>query len=299
MVAHALRVLFLIFALLPAARAASLALVLSDNGGPYAEFSNGLGDALDGSSWRITSSGKADTLIDGRPDLIVAVGGEAFRQMLARNGSSPILATLIPRQTYEKLLAEAGRQRPKTSAIFLEQPAARQAAFIRHLLPGQKRVGLLQRSESRQALAIYLQALDAAGFKTDTEESEHDGTLLPALNALLPRVNLLLATPDPGIYKRDNIKAILVTTYRHRRPVIAFSPAFVNAGALAALYSSPAQIARQTAELLFSHGSNLPAPREPSQFAIAINRNVAQTLDIELPDESVLRRALLNEKEGR
>lgn len=300
MLVRLVRVLLLIFALLPDARATGLTLLLSDSGGPYAEFSGSLGEALADTSWKITASGKADAIEpDPRSELIVAVGGDAFRRALARGGNTPVIATLLQRQTYEKILGEAGRNHPRTTAIFLDQPAARQAAFIRHLLPGQRRVGLLQRSDSRQTVQMYAQVLTAAGFTVDTEDTTNDSDLLPAVNALLPRINLLLAQPDPAIYKRDNIKAILVSSYRHQKPVIAFSPTFVNAGALAALYASPAQIGRQTGELILAHGSNLPAARDPAQFAIAINRNVAQAFNLDLPDEATLRRALLNDKDAR
>jgi len=295
-----LRALLVVLALLPEARAAGLAMLLSDTKGPYAEFSTAFGEALDGSVWKIIASGTGDPVSEaGSPDLIVAVGSDAFRRSLARGGNTPIIATLIQRQAYDKILAEAGRNRPRSTAVFLEQPPARQAAFIRHLLPGQRRIGLVQRSASGFPINPQLQALGGAGFTVETEESQNDNDLLPALNALLPRVNALLAQPDPTIYKRDNIKAILVTTFRHRKPLIAFSPTLVNAGALAALYTTPAQIARQTADLVLVHGTALPAPRDPAQFAIAINPNVAQALDLSLPDEAALRRALLNDKDAR
>ena len=37
----------------------------------------------------------------------------------------------------------------------------------------------------------------------------------------------------------------------------------------------------------------------PNQFAISINQNVAESLGLTLPDEAVLRRTLLHEREGR
>ena len=112
-------------------------------------------------------------------------------------------------------------------------------------------------------------------------------------------VEALLAIPDTTIYKRDNIKPILVTSYRHQRPVIAFSAPFVSAGALAALHTTPAQIARQTADLINNMGTTLPPPVPPSQFAITINSNVAEALGLSIPDEATIRRAMLAESEAR
>lgn len=292
--------LLLVFLLTAAtARAGNVALVLSENTGPYAEFANTYRDALDGSNWKIASQGSSDSLAGSSPDLIIAVGSNAFRQVLNQGGSTPVIATLIPRQAYEKLLAENSGRSRRTTAIYLDQPASRQAAFLRHLLPGKKRVGMLVSSETRATIGQFRQAFATAGLTLDSEDSDTEQTLLPTLNSLLPRVNLLLAIPDTQIYRRENIKAILVTTYRYQRPVVAFSAAFVNAGALAALYSTPAQIARQAAELTQSFSTTLPPPMPPSQFAVVINSNVAQALDLNIQDEAAIRRAMLVDKEAR
>ena len=292
-------IMFLFMA--PLAWAGNITLALSDNGGPYAEFAVTLGNALEDTSWKVTASGKPDAIeqTTPRPDLIVTAGSEAFRQMLARGGNTPMIATLLPRQSYERILAETGRGRSRVTAIYLDQPPARQASFLRQLLPGQKRIGMLLSNETRPLASQYRAAFNNAGLILDSEDSDIDSTLLPAVNTLLPRVNVLLAIPDGTIYKRDNIKAILVSSYRHQRPVVAFSPAFVNAGAVAALYSTPAQIARQIADLIINLGQSLPGPMPPSLYSIAVNPNVAQALGLSIPDETMIRRAMLADRESR
>lgn len=294
--------LFFVFCLLAAnAHAENVALVLSGQDGPYAEFATNFRQAIGATGWKISAQGGLENLESAqeRPELIIAVGSNALRQTLARASPTPIIATLIPRHTYEKLLAESGNRNRRVSAIWLDQPPARQAAFLRHLLPGKTHVGMLVSNESRAQAAQYRQPFAMAGLSLENEDCETDPTLLPALNSLLGRVNILFAIPDSTIYKRDNIKSILITTYRHQRPVIGFSPAFVNAGALAALYSTPAQIARQTADLLQSFGTALPPPMSPNQFSILINQNVADALNMNLPDEGDIRRAMLANKEAR
>lgn len=290
-------ILLLLFALFPQAMAANVALVLSDNGGPYAEFASSFDEYSTKSHWKISYSGKIEGLAgaNAKPELIIAAGSEAFRATLALGINTPILATLIPRHSYEKILAESSHSRPRgtTSAIYLDQPLARLGTFIRHLLPNAQRVGLLASNETRNLLPAMRQSM--GGLIIDSEDVAEEPALLGAINTLLPRVNLLLALPDSTIYKRENIKAILVTTYRHQRPLIAFSKSFVSAGALAAIYSTPAQLARQTSDLLLSlpAGNNsLPPPQGPNQFAISINTNVAQSLNLEPPDEATLRRTL-------
>ncbi|WP_412478587.1 ABC transporter substrate-binding protein [Azonexus sp. IMCC34839] len=297
------RIFAVLLALSPfCAKAGTIALIVSENGGPYGEFSSTLSNALAGTAWQISATLRADTIVQPIPkaDLVVTAGVAALRQAMQTYGGTPILATLIPRQSYEKLIAETGgKGQGRISAIWLDQPASRQALFLRNLLPGQKRIGILVSHESAQLAQNYRQVFANLGLSLDVEDSDTDQSLLPALNSLLQRSSVLLALPDSTIYRRDNIKPILVTTYRVQKPVVAFSQAFVTAGALAALYSTPAQIARQTADSVTANGINLPQAGGPSQFAIAINYNVAQALGLNVPDEATIRQAMLAARESR
>jgi ABC-type uncharacterized transport system substrate-binding protein len=98
--------------------------------------------------------------------------------------------------------------------------------------------GLLVSPETRSQAGQYRQAFSNAGLILDIEDADTDKSLLPALNAVLERSSALLALPDSTIYRRNNIKAILITAFRQQRPIIGYSPAFVTAGALAALHTT-------------------------------------------------------------
>lgn len=292
---------FFIFFLLSLATPAwggSVALILSESGGAYGEFASVLEDALSGSSWNISSTTQAESGQPPPSDLVVTAGSDALRKALARSDSPPIIATLLPRQSYERILAE-NRRPGRITAIYLDQPPARQAAFLRHLFPDQKRFGMLVSPESRALLPQFRLAFANAGLNLDVEDADTDRTLLPALNSVLERSAALVAIPDNTIYRRNNIKAILITAFRQQRPVIGYSPAFVTAGALAALHTTPTQIARQTADLIVTNGTSLPPPSGPHQFAVAINANVAQSLGLKIPDEATIRRAMNADRESR
>ncbi|MBS1189987.1 MAG: hypothetical protein H6R10_1779 [Rhodocyclaceae bacterium] len=297
--------LALALAIASAAKAADVAIVLSDTSGAYAEFAAAFQQFSEGSNWRVRWTGGADNL-DATPrvDLIVAVGADATRAALRRSGTIPIVATLLPRSAYERALADAGinRSRANTTAIFLDQPIGRLLAFVRYLLPERHRIGILAGPETRALLPQIRQAAGATGVGLETEDLESTGNPVPAANHLLVRSDVLLALPDSAVYRRDNIRAILLTSYRFQRPVIGFSQSLVTSGALAAIYSTPAQIARQTVDLikpLHRDATNLPPPQAPTLFAIAINNNVAQALGLSVPDEPAIRRALNADKDAR
>lgn len=294
-----------LLAMAPAAWGADLALVLSDTTGAYSEFATTLQQFSEGSNWRIRWSGSVDNFeASPRADLIVTVGSEATRAVLQRGVSTPVMATLLPRPAYERALTDAGSSRPKgsTTAIFLDQPISRLLAFTRHLLPERYRIGILAGNETRTMLPQIRQATEAAGFGLQVEEIENNANPVPAANHLLSHSDVLLALPDSGVYRRDNIRAILLTSYRFQRPVVGFSQSLVTSGALAAIYTTPTQIARQAMDIIKTlrpEAMSLPAPQPPALFAIAVNYNVAQALGLALPDEPAIRRALAADKDAR
>lgn len=285
--------ILLIFSLLAlTARAGEIAIVLTDNSAPYQEFANSLQQRLKGSSWQINYIDSEPHAAERQPvALIVTAGSEALRKTLAAAPKVPIIATLLTEHAYQ---SQVGPSRPPAiSAIYLDQPAQRQARLLRLLFPELQRVGLLLSEQSRQQADNLRAALAGQRLQPVSEFANGEEYILPTLEALMQRSEVLLALPDPLLYSRNTIKAILITSYRHRRPVIAFSPAMVKAGALAALYSTPQQIGRQAADMLITHGARLPAPSGPSKFSIDINRSVADALGLRLPEESDLFQKLL------
>lgn len=105
---------------------------------------------------------------------------------------------------------------------------------------------------------------------------------------------MLLAVDDFLLYNRDTIRSILLTTYRHGKVVIGPSQAFVNAGSLASCYTTMEQFLRQlhgSVEFWLRSGS-LPAPAHGTHYRIAINRQVATSLGLDIPDHAFLIRTM-------
>ena len=274
------------------ARAGEIALLLSDDSKPYAEFAQTLSEQLDRSDWKITLGPPAN---NAAPVLIITAGSDAFREALKLQKSIPILATLLTRHSYNEVLAGLSQGKKNSSAIFLDQPPERQARFLRALLPEQINIGILFSSQTLDQKPEFERALISNGRNLIVESTESPEGALSALNRLLNQVDVLLALPDSKIYKRDTVKPILVTGFRYQRPIVAFSPAFVTAGAIGAIYTTPAQIASQAASIILSRGANLRGQFNPAQFSIVINPTVADSLGLSLPSESDIRRKMLPE----
>jgi ABC-type uncharacterized transport system substrate-binding protein len=84
------------------------------------------------------------------------------------------------------------------------------------------------------------------------------------------------------------LQNILRTAFLSNVPLFAFSPAYVRAGALAAVYTTPNQVGRQAAEWLVRYldGRTLPAIQSPREFEISVNRRVARALGLAMEEDS-------------
>lgn len=286
--------LFMVF--VSPAQGADVALVLSDRGGVYSEFAEVLQKSLEGSAWRISAVITPEALGSVRSaNAWVTVGSEATRVALAQGGKSPaVLAVLLTRQTFERLLTEAGTTRPKAglSAIVLDQPLERQVNLITQIFPEKKRMGLLIGPENEAARNQMRKIAAKYGLSLEVEEAGEDGAVVPSVNRLLARSDVLLALPDRLIYHRNNVRPILLASYYYQRPVVGYSAAFATAGASVALFSTPAQIARQASGVLLSGRKDLPLVMLPEKFSLTYNRQVLRSLGLSLVDEGTVISAL-------
>ncbi len=182
----------------------------------------------------------------------------------------------------------------RISAIYLDQPLFRQLDLIRQALPKSSRLGIVLGPESARD-AERLQILsEARGLTLTVERAQRDTALYPALQRALADTDVLLALPDPYVSNPETAQNVLLTSFRQRVPVIGFSAAYVRAGALAAVFSSPAQIGTEAGEIARQvyRGQVLGAAKYPRYFSVTINRQVANSLNLSLEDETTLRERL-------
>ncbi|WP_332673006.1 ABC transporter substrate-binding protein [Aromatoleum sp.] len=214
--------------------------------------------------------------------IIVTIGTEAAQAVTSQSPRQPVLHTLLPRDAYERLPATTGTGR--SSAIFLDQPVQRQIALITEALPDWRRLALLAGPRSLPLATQLAAAAQEQQLSVNIENISSERDIYPALQRLLADRAVLLALPDSTVFNSYTIQNVLLTSYRHRSPLIGFSPAYVRAGALLGLYSTPAQIGDQAAEAIRTvlAGGGLPPPQASRRFEIGINQNVANSLGIRL-----------------
>ena len=247
------------------------------------------------------SEGGLDTPVPDDAIAVVAVGAAAASSYVAAGDPRPLFATLLPSASWSAIVAAADSDHPRT-AVWLDQPLARQIAFIRILLPPLRELGVLYGPESG-SLADELHATAAARqMRVIGLVSEPDSEINGAVTDLLRRSEALLALPDPAVYNRYNVQSVLLASFRARHPVIGFSESWVHAGALAAIHTTPAQLGEDLGGVIgtwLDDGAPLPPARAPARWTITVNRQVAFSLGVHVPPDGVLVERLRTALEDR
>jgi putative ABC transport system substrate-binding protein len=288
-----LALVVLAFALAGSARAATIAVVLSEARGAYQDFADAMRMELrrdpQGHEVLVMDLDQAAARNFGDVQLVVGVGGKAMDMLAAKDFKAPLLLTLIPRSSYEKLPA-ARREDHKTTGLFIDQPPARYIDLVRAALPDTEHIGLLAGRDSRDNVARLAQVARDRKLRPAIENVSSEGEIYPAIQRLFPDGGVLLATPDTTIFNTQTIPNIILSAYRFRVPVVGFSQGSVKSGALIALFSTPVHLGLQSAEIASKllAGGTLPAPQYPRLFAVGINTVVARSLGIELESETLI-----------
>jgi ABC-type uncharacterized transport system substrate-binding protein len=280
------------------ALAGTIAILLSSSGGGYTEVAEAIQvelrkvpntQALVG----ISGAQSLDDLAIGNSQLLIAVGTRAAQQALRQaDGKTPILCVLVPRSTFDTLFSQQRTSALKrVSAVYLDQPLQRQIELIRQALPGRARVstifGPVSTSEQEKTKTL----LENRNLKLVSETIQGDSELFSALQRVMTESEVFLAIPDAQVTNPDTVQNLLLTSFRFRVPVVGYSASLVRAGATMAVFSTPGHIGQQAGEIArqLLRGGNLPAPQYPKYFSVQINRHIANSLNLNLDDESAVK----------
>lgn len=225
-----------------------------------------------------------------QPSLIITLGYQAALEKEKLAPDIPVIHSYITSiQLNDKCISN------KCYKLLLDQPLSRYITFTQAILPTDK-IALLNSSGNQ---------LDGEQLKTISRKTRvqleqriivKDENPVNVVRSLLKNNDALLSLPDPSVYNQQTLKGILLSSYRLGKPVISYSPAHVKSGALAAIYTNPEQIGTQLAKLVKTLiDSSKDSDHQlffANDFEIAINHRVANSLNLELPDEEVIKQEL-------
>jgi ABC-type uncharacterized transport system substrate-binding protein len=240
------------------------------------------------------------TGIDETTDLLLTVGTRAASSVAELGLAIPAIHVLIPESSYRTLVgSETGCS--KRSAIFIDQPLRRQALLASHIFPNARNYGVLLGPVSRQRRAEIDTMKLPADRRLIVRDATQEENTAATTRKLLKEADLLLAVNDPLVLNRENAKLLLYAAYQKQTPIIGFSRAYVRAGAAAAVFSEPQQMAKQAMEMIEQwqggNSSCLPGPEYTRYFRVAINTGVSRSLGGDDKDEDTLIKMIMKQEQ--
>ncbi len=243
-----------------------------------------LNDEISDAAFRAWSPGS------GAGELVITLDRATLSEIRANAPEQPVLALFTPYRAIEAII----QNRERFSAVYSDPPLLRQARLGQLIIPRAGTVAILASPEQAGDYSELRSRLSAIGLDSRVFVIPSQDQLIRNLARALSFGDFLLGTPDPAVYNRETVKPLLLTSYRSNRLVIGPSRAFVDAGAVASTYSTPRTQILEAGELIrhwLDHGE-LRSPRYPEGFSVAVNEQVARSMDLLLPTEEKLRQIL-------
>lgn len=228
-----------------------------------------------------TFAGFRTELGQSRRMLYVAIGPAALRDAVARRCDCVIISAFTSSQVWRALTAKTPAVRAGlTTAVYAEPAPADQLRLAALLYGRPVRVGAILGEDTTFLRPELESEVEVQPFAAG-DDINH------TLNRMT-RSEVLLAMPDGDVYNPENVRNILLSTYRRKQGVIGFSADMVKVGALATTYSEIEDINTQVAEIAaaFVVTGNLPPPQFPRYFRTVVNEGVARSLDVRVTDNA-------------
>lgn len=251
-------------------------------------------ERLHGNKLRVTEQvlkPRAKLVVAENSELVIAVGEQAFETAAKLRYTTPVLGVQVSLPTFEYVQKKSRRNASNISAITMYQPNARILALVDNVLPHENRLGVLVGQNTLYEAEQLKLAAQKRKISITLSQVNFQADLMNKLEALLLESDALLAFPDVEIINKETAKPIILTAYRHKKPVLGCTQMIVKAGALAAVYSDSKHLAKQAAEIAAQSQSTsalLPSPQTPKYFSVSVNKQVARLLNIKVMDETLL-----------
>lgn len=229
-------------------------------------------------------------------DIIIGIGPEGIKNA----------TRLYPKANKLFISTDPKKFRPdpdtnrNNAVLYMTQSYCQQFQFIKLLNVQWETVSILNSQGSQIDSETIRQCAIRHEIKTYIVNVSAEENITAKIKHALQNSDVLLALPDKQIFNSNTVKNILLTSYRYRKPVIAFSRNFVNAGALASIHSNVEQIAQSASELIEQYyerehrfESQVNYPR---LFDISSNRQVFKALNLSQPDIKKIKQVLLQQE---
>ena len=191
-----------------------------------------------------------EAVIASRPDLVVTIGSSATAVAVQVPLQLDVIYCLVPNALDRPSISEQCAERGRMTGIPADLAPEHQVEWIQQLTPQIRHLGVFHSPRSRRTVEALAAAAEKVGLAVSAIPAGREN-FADAVQALTDRgCDGVLMVADAEIYQSANVQRLLLWGLRGRRPVWAFSPSIVRAGALAGLYVDNEAVAEQVIELV-------------------------------------------------
>lgn len=236
--------------------------------------------------------------------LAITVGEKPLAEALVTaHNTQAVIALGIDSQRFAALAdkLKEKQNRVQFTAIYSDAPIERQLKLAKIILPRASRFTYLYQNLHSDELKQLKEAAKQRSLKLNIVKLKNTNHLTKLLSDAIDNSDFLLARKDPGVYNPETIRTILLTSYRRNFVVLGLSKAYVKAGVVATTYSSAEHMVQSLSEYLdyYLKTGKLPAPDYSQEFNVAVNRQVANSMDLAIPEDRELIRRIKGENHGQ
>jgi ABC-type uncharacterized transport system substrate-binding protein len=211
--------------------------------------------------------------------VVVALGMDALNEALKLPPTVAVVYGLV-------VVPPLRNSRGNVTGVYMSPPVSEYVATMKKYLPARSRIAVVGSQQMTRSLM---------GSDTGQVAAYHVGNssdLVATVNRLAD-VKALLLLPDANLLTAPVMANIYLFSFRNNVPLLGISEASVKQGSLLALVFDPKSMSHQIGEkvqaiLNGAVAGDMPAAA-PRKYHLYLNRNTAQKMGIELPDELVKR----------
>jgi len=225
----------------------------------------------------------AKEIIKTKPDLIFTLGKTATKLAIHSTKTIPIVFSMV---SNKQIFSQA----KNVTGIGLRYPISTQFKWLKEILPNYTRVAIIYNTKEnsnaiKKAKDIALNlGLDLIPIIVDKPQQ-----LPSALDQLENNIQVLLSIPDKVVMSPKTAKMILLSSFKHRVPLIGLSDNWVKSGALYGLSWDYQDIGQQSAiqalKVLSGKAIQNINFESPRKIQYLINHKIADRMKIDISEE--------------
>lgn len=274
----------------------NICIVTSKSIGPYNEAADGFRDVLNKAGYTKSNiniifydmKGKPENMSRiiseiewKKPDVIYTIGTPATKDIIEKIENTPIIFSMVLNsKSYEFI------SKNRIGGVSIDIYIKDQIEIIKKVMPNIKKLGVLYDPVNNKDLIKQIEKLVfESGISIISQAVANNNEVSTAFRSISGKIDMLWLLPDTTVITSENVDYLINAATLLRIPVYGLSKAYVDKGALVALYVDYYDIGVQAGEIAntyFRHGKI--SFQNPDRIFSAINLKTARALNLKIPE---------------